>query len=256
MRPVTPDTLTAKFWEDRPLLLLDKGLFGIRYLGYAITTKSVGSKCGLALPLELWLKILGSVRRDREQDFCYVRAISIKDCSLGRVLFCGLSNLVDGPDCFSLDDTAQVRAFEHFLASPDSASSDSFPNLKVNQTDAATAAFSILLDCSVDNSKLLPACLFSEVAVPDVIAHLEGGRCIVCCEQRDICPGCTRGVAQRYDAFMGCGVGLACPLCMGLDFMLADKAFLQKYHWDEAPKEEEAVRQSKIDRRLSELGYR
>jgi hypothetical protein len=37
--------------------------------------------------------------------------------------------------------------------------------------------------------------------------------CSMCHGSRYICPGCTRGRAQRYEAFMGCGVDLACPVC-------------------------------------------
>ena len=256
MRPVTSDTLSAQFWVDKPLMLLNKSLLRIRYIGYAIATETISSKSGLALPSEVWLKILGFVRSGTKPDFCYVRAISTKESSLGKVLSCEMTDLLDEPKCSSLDNSTEVRAFEQFLSSPDSSTSDSFPTLKVNGTSDATTTFSIILNCSVENSEVFPACLFSEVTVPDVIAHLEGGRCSVCFRHRGICPGCTGGVAQRFDAFMGCGVELACPLCMGLDFMLDDKAFLREYYWEEASKAEEEIRQKKIERRLSELGYR
>ncbi|KAI4249447.1 MAG: hypothetical protein L6R42_008985 [Xanthoria sp. 1 TBL-2021] len=101
----------------------------------------------------------------------------------------------------------------------------------------------------------VPECLFIDTTVPDVIARLEGGRCWVCEGERDICPGCTRGVANEFDAFMGCGVDLACPLCMGLDFMQEDKAFLQKYYRDEPPAKEEEARKARVSARLAELGY-
>ena len=78
------------------------------------------------------------------------------------------------------------------------------------------------------------------------------------CDYKDghtICPGCTGGVAQKFDAFMGCGVDLACPLCLGLDFMRRDKELLQEYYWDGLPEEEEEARRVRFEERLGELGY-
>lgn len=58
-----------------------------------------------------------------------------------------------------------------------------------------------------------------------------------------------------FGAFMGCGVDLACPLCLGLDFMQRDKDHLEAYYWDPMPEEEEIARDRRFERRLNELGY-
>ena len=54
---------------------------------------------------------------------------------------------------------------------------------------------------------------------------------------------------------MGCGVDLACPLCLGLDFMQKDKFLLKTYYYDPMPEEEESARSRQLEQRLSELGY-
>ena len=55
---------------------------------------------------------------------------------------------------------------------------------------------------------------------------------------------------------MGCGVNLACPLCLGLDFMQEDKSLLEHYYWEGLPEEEEErARTHKFESRLKELGY-
>ena len=61
--------------------------------------------------------------------------------------------------------------------------------------------------------------------------YLQDKVCRICDYEdgHTICPGCTGGIAQKFDAFVGCGVDLACPLCLGLDFMRRDKALQQTY---------------------------
>lgn len=54
---------------------------------------------------------------------------------------------------------------------------------------------------------------------------------------------------------MGCGVDLACPLCLGLEFMRRDKELLEAYYWDGLPEEEEVARDLRFEERLGELGY-
>ena len=55
---------------------------------------------------------------------------------------------------------------------------------------------------------------------------------------------------------MGCGVQLACPLCLGLDFMQQDKTLLETYYWEEMPEEERTARDRRFEERYRELGYR
>ena len=110
---------------------------------------------------------------------------------------------------------------------------------------------------NVGRGTFFPHCVFDQVTVPDVSAHLQDEVCGVCNGENGhtICPGCSRRIAQKFDAFMGCGVDLACPLCLGLDFMRRDKELLRAYYWDGLPEEEEKARSLRFRKRLEELGY-
>jgi hypothetical protein len=100
------------------------------------------------------------------------------------------------------------------------------------------------------------ALLYTNIKMPDVLSRLCSGFCKFCRGSRTICPGCTGGYAQNFDAFMGCGVDLACPLCLGYRFCQKDKAVLQDYYWDSMPMEAFLARQKSWDDRLTELGYK
>ena len=56
---------------------------------------------------------------------------------------------------------------------------------------------------------------------------------------------------------MGCGVNLACRLCLGLNFMWKDKRLLGSYYHEglPLPEEEELARGDRFESRLKELGY-
>jgi len=97
--------------------------------------------------------------------------------------------------------------------------------------------------------------LYGKVTSPDMIARMEGGDCWFCGNTRDICPGCTGGVAEEFYCFMGCGVDLACPNCMGVEFALRDKEYLEKYYDKEPPESKLLARRARWDARLKELGY-
>jgi hypothetical protein len=81
--------------------------------------------------------------------------------------------------------------------------------------------------------------LFCNFTVSDIIAFVYGGNYDLCDSNRNICPDCTGGRAQNFGAFMGCGVSLACPICMGLGFCLEHKEFLEEHSHDSTPDEEE-----------------
>ena len=54
---------------------------------------------------------------------------------------------------------------------------------------------------------------------------------------------------------MGCGVELACPLCIGIDFSLEHRAFLETYYWDDPPEEKLESIDNWLQQRMEELGY-
>lgn len=254
MYPVTTDSVTPNFLNDKPLMLLNTGLQRVELLTRLVSNKSIASKGGVVLPNEIWSRILELIRQDSGAEFCWVRPHSVQERAHGNVLKCVKEILDANCDCGELDGEREIRGYEEFMAAPDRFKSDTELDLGlIRQPTYKT--IEVLLPSSEMSERHTFAFLFSDITVPDVIAHVERGRCWVCGGERSICPGCTGGVAQKFDAFMGCGVSLACPLCMGMDFMHEDKRWLQDYYWDEPIEEEVLAREMRIKDRLAELGY-
>ena len=158
-----------------------------------------------------------------------------------------------------LGDKEQVVAIEQYLATPDQQYDLSLVEEKwktLSRQSPTSNFFSTTVD-TTSPTTYFPPCLFHDITVPDIIGHLQDDVCWVCKfeDGHTICPGCTGGVADKFDAFMGCGVLLACPLCLGLDFMQRDKALLETYYWDPMPEEEAEARSRRFESRLKELGY-
>lgn len=105
--------------------------------------------------------------------------------------------------------------------------------------------------------KLIIPCLMVDVESIDVISFMEDGRCFFCGGNRWICPGCTGGKSERFDVFMGCGVSLACPLCMGQDVADEHRYFLQARYYSDVEDDDDAVEamESTLQRRAKELDY-
>lgn len=154
----------------------------------------------------------------------------------------------------ALDTSADIVGYESVLSAPDEtrdevATSKWFARYTALKT--TEDYFNVFFPAQADPS--MPPCLFSDVTVSDIIAWCEGGRCNLCNNQRYVCPSC--GGMSQFDVFMGCGVNLACPLCMGHDFLLEDKEYLKTHYWDEAPADDEEERRERVNNRLAELGY-
>jgi hypothetical protein len=96
------------------------------------------------------------------------------------------------------------------------------------------------------------AFLFSNLTVPDVISWIEDGDCGFCKDQ-NIFPGCTNGRSEKFR--MGCGVQLACPLYIGIDYSREHKEFLERYNWESAPEDEQNSMDDWLRERMDELGY-
>jgi ferredoxin-like protein FixX len=93
--------------------------------------------------------------------------------------------------------------------------------------------------------------------------HLDGqaairevqGSCWECGNARWVCPGCG-GFSQTFpDLFMGCGVDLACPQCLGWEFAREDKIYHEKYYLNKPPPEIFQERERRLRERCEELGY-
>ena len=260
MRPLKSSDITEKFLTDRPFLILDAAAFRARSLGSILAKQAIKSGGGIALPLEIWLKIFKLSLP--EPEYHLVRVWTVIFHEEHTSLSCEVDSSTLTAALADLRNSREVETIDRYLAAPDEAHDLSF--LDELSTDSPRPSpswkhFSIKVDNSdnLNQGDFFPDCLFLEISVPHIIGHLQDNICWVCQDRdgRTICPGCTRGVAQEFDAFMGCGVNLACPLCLGLDFMREDKRLLQAYYWDELPKEEEEARDLRFEQRYQELGY-
>jgi hypothetical protein len=253
MKMVGPGNASAQVLDDKPLMLFNRSLLGIRYIRQllASTKTSFTSTGGTALPTELWNMILRFALDDTQDSFCFAQGISLGKSLIGEILHCRVVSLEDGPLCGDLDNYEEVDAFEEFMNKPNQHTSLPFtePTLRLGQT------FEILITPADDGLPADSACLFSDVTVPDIISCMEDGDCSFCSNSRFICPGCTGGRAQKFEVFMGCGVELACPLCMGTDFSQEHKGFLQEYYWHEPLEAEQRLVDDWLQQRLEEFGY-
>ncbi|KAL9628107.1 MAG: hypothetical protein Q9204_006107 [Flavoplaca sp. TL-2023a] len=254
MHPLEITDIQQDLLSRGPILLLDTTAIAIRFVIQLV----LDDKFPMLLPMELWLNIIDQYYKSTVRKFVAVRATSISITPSSKMIHCrdmlldvssSLNNataIIDAEDSLNHLRNHDENSQDHNLIlaeGPDEIHAIDFPSQGPTSTSTTTAALSA------------PDYLFTAITVPDIIARLEDGRCWVCRGRRWICPGCTGGVAQKFDAHMGCGVNLACPLCMGLDFMQEDKLFLQKYDWDAPPVEEEEAREAGISARLAELGY-
>lgn len=257
MKPISPQKALAHIVDDKPLMMVNLGLLGIRYIMQLVTltNTNITTTGGTTLPTELWNMILRFALVDTHTSFCFAQAISLRKISMGEILHCRIIYLEDDPVCGSLDCAEEVRAFEEFMNKPNQCASPDFtaPTIQLGQGYGNT--FDVLITSADDNLPADSACLFSNITVPDVISRMEGGVCSFCRGGRLICPGCTGGRAQEFGVFAGCGVDLACPLCIGIDFSLEHREFLNTYYWDDAPEEEQKSIDNWLEQRMEELGY-
>ncbi|KAM0794015.1 hypothetical protein BDR22DRAFT_49337 [Usnea florida] len=260
MHPLTPSSINLSFRTHLPYLLLDASAFSTRYIGSLLSRDLITSRGGISLPQEIWHTIF-NLLPTTPPIYYLARPRRITPHGDGLLLQCEIdtSALISSPEY--IDNEAEILLVEKYLASP---GQHDDPDLFIQdllstrstQPQPTSHFFTITLT-SAPHAIFLPDCLFSDITVPDLMGRLQEYVCHVC-RFRDghtICPGCTGGVASRYGAFMGCGVDLACPLCLGLDFMQEDKSLLQHYYWEGLPEEEERARSHRFKSRLKELGY-
>ncbi|KAL8753941.1 MAG: hypothetical protein Q9184_005266 [Pyrenodesmia sp. 2 TL-2023] len=256
MHPLKLTDLQPDFLAKKPILLLNTAILPIHSLVCYIIVDALPGAAS-KLPTEIWLHIIEYAKKDAKHEA--VQPTSIAQSNHGTILHCQAVEL----DLGEFADRAEVEAAEQWLQSPHTydqqrGSEDVFAaKVVTNRTHAILfpSSASASPGAFVPPALSVPDCLFTAITVPDVISWLQNGRCWICNGDRDICPGCTGGKAQWLDAFMGCGELLACPLCMGLEFMDVDKAFLQKYYWDGLPPHEKAARDARLHARWAELGY-
>ncbi|KUJ19687.1 uncharacterized protein LY89DRAFT_772164 [Mollisia scopiformis] len=249
MMSVGPRTDFTQLLDDKSLMLMNQDLLSIEYINHlvAFKTTNITTKGGKVLPIELWNIILELT----------LAGHAVQELSTERILWCRRVELDSVRPCRYLRSRNQVLSFERFMVKPNEEDPDRSPSPFALPTQGEESNIDVLITSADEGLSIKSECLFSDLTVPDVICYMEDGRCNLCAGDRFICPGCTRGQAQRFDAFMGCGVDLACPLCMGLDFCLEHKEFLRRYYnEDQAPDEEQEAVDAWIQQRLDEFGYK
>ncbi|KAI1136141.1 hypothetical protein F5Y05DRAFT_415324 [Hypoxylon sp. FL0543] len=257
MKSVKRDDVARKRFTKDSLLLLNTSKLGIRYVMQLLhrSNTNVRSKGGISLPTELWTGILKFARKGTKDEFCLVKASVVSELPDMVVLRCDRHKF-DCPEdevlAGDLGDERSVKDFEYYLrcATPSTAESLKIELPKLSLLTGPENSFIVVLDAT----PTVP-CLYTCLEVADIIARLDDGSCWVCDGKRFICPGCTGGVTEEFGVFMSCGVDLACPLCMGVDFSQDHKSYLENYVWVEAPKEEEEEMEEQVGDRLKELGY-
>ncbi|KAK3360729.1 hypothetical protein B0T25DRAFT_578590 [Lasiosphaeria hispida] len=244
----------------KSLHLLDTGRVGECYIGQLVARcggSNIRSKRrNAALPTEIWNMIIKLLKADsRRSEYCFVRASALPSTNSSQRLICCTrynfdKDLSEYLLAGNLDSKKAVRAFGDFLIDPDRfpVGEDGQIHIEdaynggvgcvetglelpaLNEMSGPGNVFYVALLDEKKNEGVIP-CLMVDVDILDVIAFIDDGDCRVCDGLRSICPGCTSGVAHEFGVFMGCGVDLACPLCMGLDLAVEHHGFLkERYH--------------------------
>jgi hypothetical protein len=243
MRPVKAEDV-AGLRKSNQILLLNTTVLWFERLD----PRRIRGPTGTApLPIELWARVLHFVTgAGGAPSFIAVTVKSSAPADEGAQRVEVLERRLD--EYTDLEGTSEIRRFEKFLGSPQRAlpppprrEIDKFeeiwkslkgidtkqPTFKLVDTEFPEArTFSIVVPNDYTEDQLharteldlLPGgvTLFCDAQFEDCHARLGWDArlgCLMCGGGGFICPGCTGGLAQKYDAFMGCGVDLACPVC-------------------------------------------
>ncbi|KAL9579219.1 MAG: hypothetical protein Q9203_006790 [Teloschistes exilis] len=228
--------------EEKPIFLLNIALLPIRQVIQQIQKDNLRGN----LPIEIWFMIVDEYIKSCKPHYKSVQPISISSSAGKQIIHCRGVELDMRP--FE-DDTGVIKA-EKWLDFPECHRELYYHTV----SDTATLYDIVFLESST-SALQTPKCLFSDLIVPDVIAFLQDGECWVCEERRVVCPGCPGAKGDYFGAITGCGASLACPLCLGLEFMAVDKAYHEEYYEIVPPTEEKAARDKRFRDRLMEFGY-
>ncbi|KAI0846203.1 hypothetical protein F5Y00DRAFT_244318 [Daldinia vernicosa] len=269
MRPVTIADISKGLVTPDTLLLLKTSTLGLRYATQLLTRNDAGiclrSKGGITLPNEIWTMILDFIRegtrgtregtRRKKDKVCLVKADLVAASPNTMLLRCfrhKFDHPADEMFLIGITDSRSVEDFEDYLAcaTPSAAEKLGSKLPKLDRLSGPDNTFDVVLD-----TKSADLCLYTFEDAADFIATIDDGDCWVCGGERFICPGCTGGVASRFDAFMGCGVDLACPLCMGIEFSAEHKRYLEYYYHEEPVEKFQNDMREEVEDRLEELGY-
>ncbi|KAL6309185.1 hypothetical protein BKA93DRAFT_424443 [Sparassis latifolia] len=256
MRPIVVADIQSSISLKRPVLFLDANQLSCRWLFIAAFRGHITSLGGIAFPEEIWRYIQSEIEFS-EPEWVAVRpdpgVVDVAESLVAiRCTEIALSEIVD-----IIKNADDVHMYEKLFADTTDESMQS-DFLSIGDRPLRTFTVTYQLPFASGGEQIAPPnltpCLFTDITIPDYISRIQRGKCWVCGGGRTICPGCTE-VPDKFDAFMGCGVALACPLCMGLDFCWEDKTFWQTYYRKKPPKEEKISHDRRVNRRRAELGY-
>ncbi|KAL8876500.1 MAG: hypothetical protein Q9198_005318 [Flavoplaca austrocitrina] len=253
MRPLDANEINQDLLIRGPTLLLDTTKFAIRFIIQLV----LANEFPLQLPAELWLNIINQYCESTLPNYVAVQPTSISTSPMGQLL---RSRTVKSNERGLNDKNDPIRSAEFFLNNLHRTNKDCkkhclFPTEDTDSTYAIEFPNISPYGTSTTAGLRMPDCLFTAITFDGVTAWLDFGRCWVCRGTRDICPGCTKGVGKDIDVWIGHGIDLACPLCMGLDCIQKDKAFLKMYYDENPPAEEKEARDDRVARQMGTLGY-
>ncbi len=83
-----------------------------------------------------------------------------------------------------------------------------------------------------------------------VLQAQKEGWCYLCCDDRIVCPGCTRGMIQlRFDElFTSCGFDMRCPECVGYKQAAKDYNMIQMMLG-----REQRITDAEVEKKLSSI---
>ena len=293
MKPVTPLNALAQIsgpTGDKPLMLFNRGLIGLRYIEQLLIYKlsNITTEGGKQLPREVWDKIIEFALPQEKEPFCFAQAVAFRRCPTAEVLQCREVFVEPARSCGTFIHRGDVHEFEEFARKPTQFSSsltqlykdfareidelmakhpeeEHTPCPKYDDGDQFEIYFTPLDD-------ILPrdyTCLFADLTVPDVIAWVEYGYCRACMSgflledgrehwqsYRYICPACSnRECPICGGPCLPCGKQVPCPLCIGVDISDEHEAFFAKFKDVTAPEEEETALADRLQQRMNQLGY-
>ncbi|KAI4187957.1 MAG: hypothetical protein L6R41_002461 [Letrouitia leprolyta] len=262
MRPLISADLTSTLLSKKPILLVNTSILPLRSFTRYILANAFHGAAG-RIPTETWLKIIGYAKIQNAR----YEVIQPIDMTSSEKTGTTLHRRALRLDVDTWKNKYEVINTNQCLASPPTYDQTpggveyEFNPLKIDTVYAipyprpAPMITGSNTPVSIILALTLLTCLFTSITVPDLIACLEEGDCWICERKRSICPGCTGGVAQEFEAFMSCGVDLTCPLCMGLELMEDHQRFLQEHYWEGPPLDLKAEWDEELEERKAELGF-
>jgi len=253
MKPINLQTDISQLLNDKSLLLLNRDAVAIRYITQLVALKStIQTKGGRSLPIELWHLILEHASVDKSDSFCIVQAVSLQDQRQIKVLQCRAIKW-QSTSCGRIESSREVLEYEQFMAKP-SEGSDHKLFHPVEPANGDENKFDIFFTPAGDDLPMWTTCIYFDLTIPDIICHIEDGKCQFCAGVRHICPEETYR-DSGFDTFSGTSMPLACPVCMGWDFCQKHKEFIDIFY-DNCPRKKDTIRLGEwLHQRLDEFGY-